>query len=161
MVARHIDADTGFSREAKDVFEIARAVDRHMSLSVSLFGERDELLEQIAALVDECSTPDWDAYGAEPIDPAAADRAAALVRALPPGYRLPECAPLPDGCISLDWIESRLRSVSVSVGTGPRLAYAWLDGTDHGHGVATFEFASLPASVLDTVQRVCGPEWRS
>ena len=47
--------------------------------------------------------------------------------------------------LAFDWIVSRARVFSVSVGTTNRLAFAWIDGTDRGHGVARFDGDAVPA----------------
>ena len=74
-----------------------------------------------------------------------------MVRALPGEVQLPEFAPEPDGSVSLDWIQSRNRMFTLSVGSGPRLAYAWLDGADKGHGVAAFDGSNVPTRVLEGI----------
>jgi hypothetical protein len=91
-----------------------------------------------------------------PIDPIAVLWAERLVRALPDGMPLPEFAPEPDGSISLDWILSCNRLFSLSVGRVGRLAFAWLDGTDKGHGVAPFDGQNVPPRVLDSIKRLVG-----
>ena len=85
------------------------------------------------------------------IDPMAMINAEAFVRALPIGVPLPEFAPEPDGSVSLDWIQSRTRKFSLSVGRSQRLAYAWLDGTDSGHGVATFDGSIIPPRIIEGI----------
>jgi hypothetical protein len=78
------------------------------------------------------------------------------VRALPDGIPLPEFAPEPDGSISLDWILSRNRLFSVSIGHSSRLAFAWLDGADNGHGVARFDGQNVPPRVLEGIKCIIG-----
>ena len=69
---------------------------------------------------------------------------------------LPEFAPEPDGSISLDWIQSRARLYSLSIGHSNRLAYAWLDGADKGHGVVHFDGQNVPPRVLDGIKHIVG-----
>lgn len=78
-------------------------------------------------------------------------KAEAFLRALPDGLPMPEFASEPDGSISLDWIQSRTRVLSLSVGRGDRLAYAWIDGADRGHGAARFDGSSVPARILEEI----------
>lgn len=77
----------------------------------------------------------------------AVDRALRLVRALTAGLPLPEVAIDPDGAISLDWMPSRTRAFSISVSDSDRLAYAWINGSDRGHGAVRFA-DSLPQTLL-------------
>jgi hypothetical protein len=79
-----------------------------------------------------------------------------FLRALPEDLPTPEFAPEPDGSISLDWIHTRHRLFSLGVGPNDRLAYAWLDGTDKGHGVARFDGLSVPQRVLAGIQFIMG-----
>jgi hypothetical protein len=116
------------------------------------FGRKAEAISQIWALANECASHDWNGEGALPIGQLAVFEAAAFIRALPEGIPLPEFAPEPDGSISLDWIWSRSRIFSVSVGPSDRLAYAWLDGTDKGHAVARFDRERIPDRILEGIK---------
>jgi hypothetical protein len=108
------------------------------------------------ALAAECAEMGWDGDGGAPIAVRAAMQAAELIRALPKDLPLPEFAPEPDGSISMDWIQSQHRLFSLSVGEGSRLAYAWLDGTDRGHGVARFDGVTVPPRILEAINRIIG-----
>ncbi len=107
------------------------------------------VLSQVQALVTECARPGWDANEAEPISKGAASRAADFIRALPESVPLPELAPEPDGSISFDWIRSRSRLLSLSVGESDRLPYAWFHGGDHGHGVVVFDGKAIPPDIIE------------
>jgi hypothetical protein len=129
---------------------------RRQSPTQALFGEKASALAALAALEAECSGRGWDGDDAEAISPAAASATKRFVRALPNGIPLPEFAPEPDGSISLDWIRSPTQLFSLSVGRSSRLAYAWLDGSDKGHGVAHFDGQNIPARVLEGIQGIVG-----
>ncbi len=142
------------SSEARDVQRSVIAVVETAERSHALFGDKAAAISQIWALANECSEGGWDGEEAEPISRVAASLAADFVRALPAGVPLPEFAPEPDGSVSLDWIQSRNRLFSVSVGTNNRLAYAWLDGTDRGHGVARFDGQTVSRRILDGISGI-------
>ena len=142
------------SAEAQIVTKAASALVRAAEESLSLFGGKSASISQLRKLTYECAMPDWDGYGANPIDLTSLQNAENFIRALPEGIRTPECAPEPDGSISLDWIQNRHRLFSLSVGPSNRLAYAWLDGTDKGHGVARFDVFSIPPRVLAEIQSI-------
>ncbi len=118
------------------------------------FGAKANAISRIWALANECSQPDWDGYGASPLDERAALAAVDFIRALPEGVPLPDLAPEPDGSISLDWIQSRNRLFSLSVAPGNRLVYAWLDGADRGHAVARFDGVCVPPRILSGIERI-------
>ncbi len=142
------------SAEAQTLLSAASAARESLERSIALFGPKAAAISRIWALAFECAEIDWDGAGAEPISAAAAKRAADLIRALLDNVPLPEFAPEPDGSISMDWIQSRNRLLSLSVGTSSRLAYAWLDGTDRGHAVAYFDGERVPPLILETIKGI-------
>ncbi len=151
--ALHVYAygSSAISSEARAVREAASAVVESAERSQVLFGEKSIAISQVAALANECAEAGWDGNEAAPIDWAAVRTAVEFIRAMPDDLPLPEFAPEPDGSISLDWIQSRTRLFSLSVGSTNRLAYAWLDGSDKGHGVARFEGERIPSRVIEGI----------
>jgi hypothetical protein len=144
------------SPEARAAEEAATAVMATAEQSQVLFGEKAAALSQLWALAVDCGEADWDGSGASPINADAILNAQDVVRALPAGYPLPEFAAEPDGSVSLDWIKSRNQIFSVSVSAGSRLAYAWLDGSDRGHGVAQFDGERIPVRALEGICDIMG-----
>lgn len=136
------------------VGKVASAAER----SHALFGAKAKAISQIWALAHECSAPGWDGDSANPLTPRAAGLAVQFIRALPDKYALPEFAPEPDGSIALDWIHSRNRLFSLSIGASNRLAYAWLDGADKGHAVARFDESSIPSRILEGISAIMSRE---
>lgn len=108
-----------------------------------------------AMLADECKAADWDGYGAEPLARNALELALKIVGSLPDDVPMPSFAVEPDGCVSLDWMPTRSRTFTLSVGKTARLPYAWVDGTDRGHAVARLVNGQLPPRILDEVRRIC------
>lgn len=145
---------TAVSSEADAIRRSASAVIESKERSIALFGAKVPTLSEIRAVANAHSKIGWDGEGAQPISPFAVDVAEELIRALPDEVPMPEIAAEPDGAISLDWIESRARAFSISVGVTGRLAYAWLDGADRGHGVARFDMRSIPRRVLDGIREI-------
>jgi len=147
----YVRGGSAVSSEARATQEAAAAVVESAEQSQALFGEKAAALSQLWVIAAECNEPNWDGAGAIPVDVGAVVNAGYVIRALPAGIPIPEFSPEPDGAVSLDWIESRNRIFSVSVGAGSRLAYAWLDGSDRGHGVAQFDGERIPARVLEGI----------
>lgn len=155
---------TAVSAESHAVGDALAPVQRARERSQSLFGGKSEAISSIWVLVNECAEPGWDGEGAEPIDQRAAFAATGLVRLLPDDLPPPDATVDPDGAVSLDWACSRHRAFSVSVGSGRRLAFAWIDGTDRGHGVAEFDGERVPKRILDGVREIlrhAGPAVRA
>lgn len=119
------------------------------------------LISQIHGLGDECAEKNWDCNGASAVKRAAVLLSEAFVLVFPDGILLPECAPEPDGSISLDWIQSRSRLFSVSVSASGWQAFAWLDGGKKGHETALFDGKIIPPEVLEGVKRIANPEGHS
>ena len=146
------------SSEAMAVRQAVGKVANSAERSHALFGAKAKAISQIWALANECSEPGWDGESANPLTPRTAGLAVEFIRALPDGLAPPEFAPEPDGSIALDWIHSRNRLFSLSIGTSNRLAYAWLDGADKGHAVARFDENHIPARILEGIIAIMSRE---
>jgi len=149
-------ASSAVSPEAKVVRKNACALVDSAERSVALFGAKNTALSELFSLVNECSQQGWDGGDAVPLHPLAASLAAEFIRALPDNFPLPEFTPEPDGCIALDWIDSSTRHLSVSFGLCNRLAYAWVDGTDKGHAVASFDGEIIPPRIVAAITSIVG-----
>jgi len=111
-------------------------------------------LTELFEVTIECSKPDWDGLGAEPVDLMAVYIAKQFICALPSEFPAPEVCVDPDGSISLDWSKSKKQLVSVGVGSRSRLAYAFVNGPNFGKGVEHFDGYTIPAPILLAVQQV-------
>lgn len=150
--------NSAVSPEATAIRGSVQAVVDAKERSIALFGGKAAVISQINELLAECGEVGWDGDDAEQVSDFAVSQAADFVRAIPDGFPLPEVAPEPDGAISLDWIESKQRLFSLSVGETGRLAYAWIDGSDRGHGVARFDGNTVPPRILRGIAEIVEPE---
>jgi hypothetical protein len=144
---------TAVSEEAGSLRSCVAAVMRSAERSIALFGDKSATISELLAISAEHGRWGWDGENARPVSRHAVETAQTLVRCLPEGIPMPEIAPEPDGSLSLDWIYSRTRFVSVSAGTNDRLPYAWIDGTDRGHAVARFDGQWFPPRILDAIRQ--------
>ncbi len=149
------------SREAQVVREAVCAVVERAETSQALFGEKAAAISQLRALVNECSQSGWDGAEACALNVLAMFQAENFIRALPDHLPLPEFAPEPDGSISLDWIQSKHRLFSLSIGSSNRLAYAWLDGADRGHAVARFSGDKIPLRIIEGITEIMNHDYAS
>ena len=140
------------SQTAQNMRSVATSAVDAVERSRALFGEKASVISRIWEISNECGEPGWDGDNAVPISRLAVFNAIAVIRALPSGVPLPEIAPEPDGAVSLDWLRSRQQMFSLSAGENDRIAYAWLDGTDKGHGVARFDGLCVPQRILDGIR---------
>lgn len=150
----YLGTGTAISAEAADIRRSACVVVESGERSHALFGEKSGAISELQALARECAAAGWDGESATGLDPIAVRTALNFIRALPSNIPLPEFAPEPDGSVSLDWITSRYRRFTLSIGASSRLAYAWLDGTDKGHGVANFDGSNIPPRVLEGIRSI-------
>jgi hypothetical protein len=151
--ALHVYAygSSAISSEAQEVRKAASAVVESAEQSQVLFGEKSIAISQIMTLANECAETGWDGDEAITTDWVAIHTAVEFIRAMPDDLPLPEFAPEPEGSISLDWIQSRNRLFSLSIGSTNRLAYAWLEGSDKGHGVTRFDGKRIPSRIIEGI----------
>lgn len=146
--------NSAVSSEAGLVRDAVGAVVELTERSQALFGDKAAAISELRVLANECAESGWDGNDASVMNPLAVLIAENFIRALPDGAPLPEFAAEPDGSVSLDWIQSRNRLFSVSVGPNQRLAYAWLDGADKGHGVARFDGDRIPPRIAEGISAI-------
>ncbi len=139
------------SEAASLVQRLISDVARSNESAQSLAGREVEFQARLRGALDELVT-DEDQH---PVPTAAVRIASRFVRVLPASLPLPEVAIDPDGAISLDWMLSRTRVFSVSVDDSSRLAYAWMNGSDRGHGVVRFDDA-IPGPLLSQLVELSG-----
>lgn len=154
--ALHAFADPGssWSEDARALREAFRSAVNSTGRSQWWFGPKSAAIARLNDLAREFGVAAADDDRGEALSPEAIQLAERIVRALPEGIPMPEFAAEPDGSVSLDWISSRTRMFSVSAENGDRLPYAWLDGAEHGHGVAAFTAEVLPARLLDGIAAI-------
>lgn len=151
---------SAISSEAGQICETASGIMRDRQGSESLFGQKASALSALRAAIAAVS-PDEEQ---EAVDPQTLINAEQLLLALPDDLPAPEFGVDPDGAISFDWIQSRTRMFSVSVTESERIAYAWLNGSDRGHGVDRFRGPLVSAVLLSVLRSIVtddGPAFRA
>lgn len=118
----------------------------------SRLSTNSQLVKTLNVIGAECAEADWDGYGAKAVSGDVILRAKAIVHPLPGSIPAPEISAEPDGQISFDWLPSRTRTFSLSIGAGERLAYAWIDGASRGKGTETLTAETLPPRILDLLE---------
>lgn len=140
------------SSEARVVHACAGAIFDRVERSDALFGGKTAVISKLWDLARSHAEAGWDGGEAAPADRQAIVRASAFIRALPDDCEMPEVGVDPDGAVTLDWMVSRHRMLSISVaGNSDRLAYAWLDGTDRGNAVAKFDRDTVPIRLMQAI----------
>ena len=116
-----------------------------------LLNDKENLISELKEIAEECSDPDWDGYEGLSIEPSTLELAKSFIYTIPEELPLPEAAPESDGSISLDWIWSKDRVFSLSIGKTDELSYAWIDNEDRGYAIARFDGKNIPKRVIDSI----------
>lgn len=116
--------------------------------------EREQLDKEIAGIIQECSAPDWDGYGALPLDFTSVKHAVDFLGKLPDGISQPELGAEPNGDLGMTW---RKNGYHVGIGIDKEGLIAWGGTTPTGrvHGEALFD-GEIPERVLRLLYEIEG-----
>lgn len=106
-----------------------------------------ELSKELDDIYVECSSKNWDGYGAKPIIKSLRKVVEKFLNALPSNIPDPEISPDPDGEISLEWCYARNKMFSISIGRKGQISYAVLDGKKRLYATEVFE-KEIPESII-------------
>ncbi|OLC45099.1 MAG: hypothetical protein AUH43_16910 [Acidobacteria bacterium 13_1_40CM_65_14] len=99
------------------------------------------------------SKPNWDGYGALPLDARAFQHVVRFLQALPTTMPVPDVGVDPDGEIDLLWHVDSRKTFSVSIGSNGRLTYSGLFGDVQSYGTEWL-FNEIPQTILFNLSRV-------
>ena len=146
-----IPTDRGVSADAQALSSFFEEMLEDCSQSVLI--SANQSLHALYNLWEECSSENWDGYGAKPLDPYSFNEAERFIRALPTTVREPEVAVDPDGEISLEWHLEPRKVFSVSIGKRNEITYAGLYGTNKAYGREYFD-DEIPKEIFDNLDRL-------
>lgn len=109
--------------------------------------------QELHEVAKECSSINWDGYGAASVEQETIRQAERFLNALPLGMAAPSVGAEPDGQITFEWYQSPRRILSVSISPEGDLHYAALLGYRKRYGTEPF-FGDIPSDVLKLVHRV-------
>ena len=121
--------------------------------SLTLGESYSSALEELSEVVEEASSPDWDGYGANPVDLLTTLSAVQFLRLLPRELPAPDVAAEPDGEVSFEWYRGPRKRFSISVGSCNQITYAGLFGGNEAHGTEYF-LDELPETILGHLCRL-------
>ena len=97
-------------------------------------------LSSLARVLEECTQPGWDGYGARAVSVQVAKRVEEFLDALPFAISSPEIVPEPDGELAVDWDFGPNLQLSISIGESGPLHFAGVIGEQRvRHGTEPFE----------------------
>jgi hypothetical protein len=109
--------------------------------------------DQLAKVSQECGSANWDSEGADAVEQNTVQNAYLFLKALPPGYPLPDISAEPDGHLNLEWYRGTRCILSVSVSPESTLYWAALIGTEDPRGSCLFN-GDIPDTILYWIRRV-------
>ena len=144
--------DRGISEDAFTLVGRISGISNDFLSSIRLGQPMAEVLQSLNNVFKECSTDNWDGYGAKAIDRISFVQALRFIHSLPRTIPTPDLTAEPDGEIALEWYHGKRRIFSVSIGRTGELTYAGLFGSNKTHGTEYFG-DELPKTILDNIQR--------
>lgn len=101
----------------------------------------------------ECSSDDWDGYGAKAINAYTYRNAWRFINTLPSYLPLPELGCEPDGQITFEWFKDSSNIISISVSQDSYLHFASISGYRKRFGTEYF-LGEIPCDILDIIHKV-------
>lgn len=125
----------------------------HLRKSIAVGRTAEKATAELRRLQSTAAKPNWDGYGALPLDPLSAEQALRFIQALPTTLPGPDVSADPDGEVDLLWQLDPTRTISVSVGPNGKLTYAALMGTAQSYGTEWLS-NEIPRPILENLLRV-------
>ncbi len=113
----------------------------------------NNLVDELQAVWESCSTPDWDGYGALAASQDALRNSRRFLESLPRDFPTPSISAEPDGALTMEWHCSERQTLSVSVSSGEELHFAGLFGPNRVDGSEAL-LTEIPQPILDLIRRV-------
>ncbi|MGB5108127.1 MAG: hypothetical protein WBP29_03710 [Candidatus Zixiibacteriota bacterium] len=147
----------GRSRAAIFVFEETNADLRRLkhTYSIGLLpkGVEPQIFDELREIEGECSSQNWDGYGAAAVTRETIEIARLFLQKLPLGVPGPAVGADPDGDITFEWYYDPSRILSVSLGTDNVIHYACIMADRKYHGEEPF-LGMIPSGLLSLIKRV-------
>ena len=142
----------GVSEDAKSLQRQFAELLEDFTGSISIGGHLSETRQSLAKATEECSTDNWDSYGAKAIDQNSYASARYFSCLLPTNIPVPKIYVDPDGEVTFEWYAGPRQVFSVSMGSNNELIYAGLFGANKTHGTEYLD-DELPGTILDNIRR--------
>lgn len=143
----------GTSDSARYVVARAAEIWKGVDSAFSLAGTKREAMQELCGIFEQCQTPDWDGYGALPVEAATYQDAYRFLESLPPGLPMPSVGAEPDGQLTLEWHREARRTLSASISAEGEVHYAALLGARKAFGTEPF-YGEVPAVILALIRSV-------
>jgi hypothetical protein len=115
----------------------------------------------LTTVIKDAAVPNWDCYGAAPINMTSVSHAFHLLSHMPADVPAPEISADPDGEVSIEWYRESRHVFSVSVSPAGTLSYAGIFGKSSVYGTEDFVGEYLPVAIRANLRRLFGMVGRS
>ncbi|MCP4414032.1 MAG: hypothetical protein GY808_15845 [Gammaproteobacteria bacterium] len=147
--------ETGSSQALKDLIDFKRKLFLDEVSPSVLHSKHFILKEELAEMFDECSTDDWDGYGALPLKKEALFEAERFIDALPIWLTSPELAPEPNGDIGFQWSFGKHKILAISFSGENVITFASILGSQKRTRYGTEIFNdSIPKEIIKLLGQI-------
>jgi len=143
--------NTGVSETAEELRDLLELTSRDCSISVT--NDDSEIFQNLASLMESCSSDNWDGYDAKAIDFDSYAEATRFAQTFPKTIPLPDVTVEPDGEIAFEWYRQPRRVFSISIGSRNVITFAGLFGLNKVNGEEYFG-DEIPKTILDNLERL-------
>jgi hypothetical protein len=114
------------------------------------------VLDDLYQLAVDCAEPDWNGYGASPLNARSFRDAEALIHALPMDSAGASLGATSKGWVTLQWGRTQRWTLSLIITDDGWIHWASLFGTSRDHGTVPFQ-GFIPRDLVDRIQRASKP----
>lgn len=144
-----------YSEVAQEIYDRQQENERMLENAESYYPVLIKVLPELNEVIRDISVPNWDGYGALPVNEKTIERAKDFLRALPSDIPAPSVDPEPDGLIAFEWYRSAHRTLSVSVSPTGELYYSALIGPEKAYGTEIFYHKLSSSRIPDLIKQIC------
>lgn len=143
----------GVSPDALTLQSIISGTWGTLANSIAVRRTAESAISELHRVQAVASSPNWDGYGALPLDPRSFEQAVRFLQALPTTAPTPDVSADPDGEVELMWHADARKTFSVSIGPRGKLTYSALLGETQSYGTEWLS-NEIPQQILYNLSRV-------
>jgi hypothetical protein len=113
----------------------------------------EEAVESLLELYKECSQPNWDGYGANPVSKDSVFEALKFIDLIPSSFPMPQVIAEPSGEIGLEWFKDKRLIFAISFSGKNMISYAGIFGSNKIHGTEYFG-DTIPPVIIENLRRL-------
>ncbi|MBS4059469.1 MAG: hypothetical protein KG029_03640 [Bacteroidetes bacterium] len=113
----------------------------------------EEATESLLEFYKDCSQPNWDGYGANPVSKDSISEALDFIQLLPSSFPIPQILAEPSGEIGLEWYKDKKMIFAISFNGKGMITYAGIFGSNKTHGTEYFS-DSIPSKIIENLRRL-------